>query len=623
MEMIFSDDPYKMNWIREDYEYAKVICPNTLNTSVKHEKSGDQLKTTVSFSNNTEWSIFTSETSIGIMIPLQDRYESSEICMKKRCHAHVFCGQDISYICASRMGGDPPHLGILFTEGTMDSYSIVRKEENSSNDRGCFLLHPKPMEVLPHQTVNISWIIFSHSGKEDFMNKVSQYQKFVHVNVSDFVLFRGKSVQIRITPSFKAKNVYVDGKAAQFIDSKLNEWGYEVFFHDDAYYNGIKKFDIEVDGIKTYCSILLQESVWDLAEKRCRFIVENQQYEGENDRLKGAYLVYDNEENHLVYDHMNDCNYNAGRERVGMGLLVAKYLQKFPNEKMECSLKKYETFVKRELVAINTGEVFNECGKDNSYTRLYNMPWYATFFVELYHLYGRKEYLEYAAGIVNRFYEKGGYSHYPIEMPVLELCKLLSKTKMYDLEYKLKNCFTKHAEHIIKNGCYFPAHEVNYEQSIVAPAADILLQMYFLTNDEKYLENGKKQLDFLELFNGFQPDVCLYETAIRHWDGYWCGKRKLYGDTFPHYWSALTGNCYLLYGKATGNQKYIKKGWDSLHAVLPLFFPDGRASCAHVFPKTVNDVTAGYFDPYANDQDWGLYFNLRADRIDSLTDERK
>ena len=45
-----------------------------------------------------------------------------------------------------------------------------------------------------------------------------------------------------------------------------------------------------------------------------------------------------------------------------------------------------------------------------------------------------------------------------------------------------------------------------------------------------------------------------------------------------------------------------------------MFFEDGKASCAYVYPKSVNDMESGYWDPYANDQDWGLYFNLRLQR---------
>ena len=118
-------------------------------------------------------------------------------------------------------------------------------------------------------------------------------------------------------------------------------------------------------------------------------------------------------------------------------------------------------------------------------------------------------------------------------------------------------------------------------------------------------------MEVLDLFNGTQPDYHLYENAVRHWDGYWFGKRELYGDTFPHYWSALTGNVFLLYAQITGDAFYEKRAEDSLRGVLPLIFPDGSASCAYVFPQSVNGISGAYYDPYANDQDWGLYFYLR------------
>ena len=131
-------------------------------------------------------------------------------------------------------------------------------------------------------------------------------------------------------------------------------------------------------------------------------------------------------------------------------------------------------------------------------------------------------------------------------------------------------------------------------------------------NLESYtsLRDGQ-QVKVLELFNGMQPDYHLYESAVRHWDGYWFGKRRYYGDTFPHYWSALTGNVFALYAKATKDASYMKRAEDSRRGVLPMIFPDGRASCAYVYPQSVNNRRASFYDPYANDQDWGLYFYLR------------
>ena len=171
--------------------------------------------------------------------------------------------------------------------------------------------------------------------------------------------------------------------------------------------------------------------------------------------------------------------------------------------------------------------------------------------------------------------------------------------------------FLHHADYLAANGTDYPALEVNYEQSIVAPAADILLQAYKLTGVQSYLVSARKQLDVLELFNGIQPSYHLREVAIRHWDGYWFGKRKLYGDTFPHYWSALTGLALRDWGRMTGDVASQQRGEDSLRAVLSLLDADGRAHCAYVYPITVNGASARGADPYANDQDWGLYFALK------------
>mgnify|MGYP004526574347 FL=1 len=114
----------------------------------------------------------------------------------------------------------------------------------------------------------------------------------------------------------------------------------------------------------------------------------------------------------------------------------------------------------------------------------------------------------------------------------------------------------------------------------------------------------------LDLFNGQQPDYHLYEVAIRHWDGYWFGKTRLYGDTFPHYWSAETGRVFRRYARLTGDQKFAKKAEDSLRGVLSMFFEDGTATCAYLFPYSVNGQRGQFADAYANDQDWGLCSNL-------------
>ena len=101
------------------------------------------------------------------------------------------------------------------------------------------------------------------------------------------------------------------------------------------------------------------------------------------------------------------------------------------------------------------------------------------------------------------------------------------------------------------------------------------------------------------------------EVAIRHWDGYWFGKRGMLGDTFPHYWSSLTGQVFERYGRITGEKEWLDRAERNLRGSLSLFFPDGSASCAMVYPSSVNGETAHFYDPWANDQDWGLYHYFR------------
>lgn len=85
----------------------------------------------------------------------------------------------------------------------------------------------------------------------------------------------------------------------------------------------------------------------------------------------------------------------------------------------------------------------------------------------------------------------------------------------------VKDLFRCHADQLIEIGTAYPASEVNYEQSIVQPAAEVILQVYEVTGEEKYLRGAEQQIAVLELFDGQQPDYHLHETAIRHWDGYW------------------------------------------------------------------------------------------------------
>ena len=604
-EIVFSKDPKQMNWLREDFPYAEVKCPPEFSVEVQNEKDGDVLTTKVVISYNGAHPYFTNAGSIAISFPLQDRYADSVTCRDYRCHAHIFCGENTSYIMALRMGGAAPHLGMVLTKGSLSAYSMERDLKLQSNDRGCFWLHPSSQEFAPGDTMTLEWKVFPHQGREEFREKLKAVSQVILVDAEQYVIYPGETSKVTIEPAFEAEKVTVNGMLLE----KTENGVYEYLFESEK--TGEYMLSISADTVKTTCRLLVQERPEELAAKRCAFIVGHQQYHGKIKELQGAYLPYDNEEKILVCTPEND--FNAGRERTGMGVLIARALQQNllkDREKAEQSLREYRAFYLRELVNAATGLVCNCSGKDNSYFRLYNYPWAVTFFLECWKLWGEKEDLKTAVRITEKFYEQDGFRFYPIEMPIVMLCQELEKVGEQEDLKTVKDLFRRHADQLIEIGTAYPASEVNYEQSIVQPAAEVILQVYEVTGEEKYLRGAEQQIAVLELFDGQQSDYHLHETAIRHWDGYWFGKRRVFGDTFPHYWSAENGRTFKRYARLTGNEEYNIRGEHSLRGVLSMFFEDGTATCAYVYPYSVNGQKTDFADPYANDQDWGLCMNL-------------
>lgn len=608
-ELILSCDKYRMNWVEGNVEWGTVKCPDELTVSVESERTGDIIKEKYIFTNNSCKDVFTSLTDIGIYTPFNDDYVDAKTCLKYRCHTHIWCGENVSYIMALRMGGGTPNLGLVLTKGALYGYSVERELQKMSNDRGDFILHPMPFSLAPKESYTLEWILFPFNDKRDFFEQAESYcEHFVEIEAENYVIFEGESINVTIMPKFEyeIENVKIFENEAPV---KPDFIGNKIVINKPADKIGELKLDIFIDGIKTHCRLLVQPKLSKLVKARCHFIVDRQQYNNPKSHLDGDYLIYDNEEKHMVYNPKND--YNAGRERVSMGILIARYLQIEKDDVVDKSLKRYIEFVEHELVDEKTGEVYNDYMHDNSYRRLYNAPWFALFYTELYRLYKDKKYLKTACRIMQYFYDDGGAKFYAIGMPILPMTEALKESGM-ELELAaMTEHFKKHADFMLETGTDYPKSEVNYEQSIVAPAAHILEETYILTGDKKYIAGIKLQESVLELFNGNQPDYHLNQVAIRHWDGYWFGKNRLYGDTFVHYWSSLTGVVYDYYAKIMEDLSYTKKAQKSLRASLSMFYPDGSATCAFVYPATVNGQKAHYADAYANDQDWGLYYALR------------
>lgn len=607
-------DPHEMNWVRGEMNvWGTVKCDKDLSLSVSRAFTEyGTLVENYTFYNDTGFDIYTLGTDLGICTPFPDCYADAEVCLTNRCHAHIWCGGSSSYVMALRMGGEAPNLGLILREGNLQGYSIERmastdgREECLSDHRGDVILHPENLHLCPGESYVISWELCWFKDKEDFEQILKTKQGFVFVQSEAFVVTEKERISFTLSVPESADDLVVkrEGKEIPVISENGNILVSEIPERTGEYH-----YQIYLGEKVSRVSFLVLPELEKLAEARVHFIAEHQQCLDERSFLNGAYLIYDNEEQHQYYGHRNDTN--GGRERVGMGVLLAHYLQKYPDEKLRESLDRYIAYVLRELYDEETGEVFNDAPRCNDYFRLYNAPFFMRLFMEMYHLTEEEIYLDRFMKCLEYFYRCGGGRFYAICIPMYESVKVFQQAGRMDDAQRLLELYKDHGDFIVECGRNYPAHEVTYEQSIVAPAAIYMGELYHLIGEEKYKQEAQSQYALLDLFEGNQPDYHMNETAIRHWDGYWFGKYRCLGDTFPHYWSALSGYAFLHTEQIADTDKYAKKARKSLRGVLSMFREDGSASCAMVYPMSVNGKKASFYDPWANDQDWGLYFNLK------------
>lgn len=130
-----------------------------------------------------------------------------------------------------------------------------------------------------------------------------------------------------------------------------------------------------------------------------------------------------------------------------------------------------------------------------------------------------------------------------------------------------------------------------------------------ILHDPQYAEKVRAHIVVLQRFNGMQPDYRFFGMPIRYWDDYWFGKSGIRGDTL-HYWSCLTANSDYQYYLLSGSKAHKAAADACIRNCLSLFLPDGSASCAYMQPYSIDDYAGEYYDDWANDQDFALYYAL-------------
>lgn len=544
--------------------------------------------------------------NIGIFTPWNDNYPNSKECIPRRANVHIWDGLSAAYVCAIRMGADAPHLGLKLNEGSIIGYDVWERAMNreSSHMRGIFAMRIEPFTLLPKQEHIISWSIFIHNGYKDFENSVISKGGII-ASSDKYTLESGETAHITVKGNIGSCSPSFEGKTLKAKHNK-GEWTFDVTV------NRMGENVVDIDygkGKKTWIKLNCISSYEKMISKRKDFILEHQQMNNPYDLRNGAYMIYDNEGDSIYPNDTPNCNpvdRDEGAERMGMGIFLAKYCQLYPDDKIKASLIRYAQFI-REALQKPDFTTYSSVDQTNR-NRGYNYPWTAEYYFHMYRLTGNKKYAEYGFNTMQALYRHFGYGFYTIGTPITLGLAVLKEAGMNSERQKLLEDYMKTADIYMNNGVYYPVSEVNYEQSIVGPSVQLLLEMYIATGNEKYLNSAKLQLPVLEAFNGHQPSYHLNDIAIRHWDGYWFGKREMFGDTFPQYWSCITSAVFHYYAQITGDESYQVRAQNIVLNNMCNFEENGRAHCAYLYPMRVNGQTGQFYEPYANDQDWVLTY---------------
>jgi hypothetical protein len=559
-----------------------------------------RMNETYKFTNAGPQPLLLPAGDIGIQTPFNDNYTGgAPVCLTNRCNAHIWCGGTTSYVCAIRMGGAAPHLGLALTQGSLAGYS--QDDANSSDDRGLLSLNPAAMTLKPGQSQVVSWTLFWDRGWDDFFAQASKIPAFIRLAATQYTVTQGDTTTITATGALRHPHLSDNGHILTLIQTAH---GWKCVDRPSGLGDHLIRL---TDGkVNTLLRLFVTPPPMNLIRSRVLFIVRYQQRNAPGTPLDGAYLVYDNDTHEQIYQAGND--HDAGRERVGMGCLVARYLLVCPDpavkRELRASLDRYYAFINRELTD-DKGVVYNDVGHEDT-GRLYNYPLVAELHLLMFQVTQDPQCLQRFARTIRMFYSRGGDRFYCIGLPVTEgLAQLKAAGMTADYQAVLAE-FTQHADMLAANGVHIPTSEVSYEQSIVAPAVQILTETYRATHRKRYLQAAESLYPLMVAFNGQQPDYHLNDIAIRHWDDYWFGKARQYGDTFPHYWSTITAISFHDLAMAVHNPMDQSRAEKIVSNNLCLFRPDGSASCAYIDPLEVDGKPGQFFDAWANDQDWAM-----------------
>lgn len=555
-------------------------------------------------------------SSLGIQTPFSDHYLGARSSLAHSVHTHLFTAGSWAWALAEPMSAEGRLLGLVLRSGQLWGYSIESRNQNTiSNARGHIVLQAtdnarnptafggQPLIVLEPGTQHvIEWELGWYDSREAFLhatNPPADFDRFSAPIEEDIVVTTPATTQV----SSAASEVTISSAAGVHHIRASRPGTYHVTIGQDA-----------------RTEISFHRTVAETVRQRAAYILKHQRTP-ERPGLLAYGLVPVDVITGLTQTTNGWSDWTDGSERVGMALLLQQAVRRglVAQGAYDDLLEGWSGFAQTHLLDTTFAP---RRGSQDQHTgpRFYDAPWLAEFFHERFLTTENPLDLEIAQKILARSFDLGigRFLAIGLSETCVSVAETLERTGKLAAAHELRSNVIASARTFIKAGRDLPGHEVAYEQSMVAPLVELMSDAWRLTGQHEFLDAARERLPWLLAFGGPQPHARLHGIAIRHWDGYWFGANRLWGDVFPHYWSALTAAAILRLPEPLHTPELDALAMTILRSNMANYFDDGTATCAFVMPTAVDGRPAHTADPLANDQDWHLAIWLRLDSTNSI-----
>jgi hypothetical protein len=448
------DAPVSISWLADGVDLVHDLVDLELRIS---RRVADSWLETYELRNTSSEAV--DVASIAVSTPWRDVYGSSRESLRRAVHAHVWTGGADAWVWAVPMDGSGPGLGLSLTEGELWAYSVESRDAvTSSNVRGHLYLHVtdyarspramggQPLITLgPGQSYRWSWQLDWYEVLADF-----HATRRPLIDADTLTAQLGQPLELRLAPG---ATVPVSQPVAFTTP-------------------GVQHIEARAGDRRARISVLVHPPLRQVVERRVRFVLDRQRPREAAGSRRFAFVPYDNDAGLTVLAG-GWRDWSDARERVGMALLLQMTRERGWGDAAELdnALAGYEQFVGEHL--IEAGGAVVDDTRHHRTSRLYNFPWFARFLLD-------RGDLDRAMLVLDRYYDLGGDHFLAFGLgPLLrDLAARLAAARRPDEAARMHRHLGRHAAVFLDFGDDLPPHEVNYEQSMVAPLLELLVAAY-------------------------------------------------------------------------------------------------------------------------------------------------